>query len=77
MNHISGLRAILERREADALLLTSEVSQRYAVNFPFSDGYVLITPRNAFLLTDFRYKEEAESHVDPMITVVTPSSFSE
>jgi Xaa-Pro aminopeptidase len=77
MNHIAGLRQILAEKEADALLLTSEISQRYAVDYAFTDGYVLITPSKALLLTDFRYKEEAEKTVDPAIEVVTPSSFFE
>lgn len=77
MNHIEALRQILAEKEADALLLTSEISQRYAVDYHFSDGYVLITPSKALLLTDFRYKEEAEKTVAPTIEVVTPPSFFE
>lgn len=77
MNHVSALRSLLTRLEADALLLTSETSQRYATGFPFSDGYVLITGRAAYLLTDFRYAEEAERSVDPGITVEAPGSFTE
>lgn len=72
MNHINGLRAILGKVGAEALLLTSEISQRYAVDFAFSDGYVLITPRSAYLITDARYLEEATSATDREITVVAP-----
>ena len=77
MNHIDGLRTILVEKEADALLLTSDISQRYAVDYAFSDGYVLITPKRAVLLTDLRYKEEAEKTVDPSIEVVAPLSHFE
>lgn len=77
MNHIAGLRTVLDIIEADALLLTSTVSQRYAVDFPFTDGYVLITRDSAHLITDFRYLEEAEHTVDDLIKVVTPPSHSE
>ena len=77
MNHINGLRTILREIEADALLLTCEISQRYATGFPFSDGYVLITDAAAYLLTDFRYREAAEQAVDTGITVKTPISFLE
>ena len=77
MNHIKGLRGILERISADALLLTSPVSQRYAVDYSFTDGYVLIMKDQAYLITDFRYKEEAEASIDPEITVVTPPSRQE
>ncbi len=77
MNHIKGLRTILREIDADALLLTCEISQRYATGFPFSDGYVLITDAAAYLLTDFRYREAAEQAVDTGITVKTPISFLE
>lgn len=77
MNHVSSLQSLLPALEADALLLTSEISQRYATGFPFSDGYVLITGRCAYLLTDFRYAEEARRSVDPGIVVVMPSGFTE
>lgn len=77
MNHINGLRGILERIGADALLLTSPISQRYAVDYAFTDGFVLITADRTYLVTDFRYKEEAEQAVDPEIFVVTPPSHHE
>lgn len=77
MNHINGLRTILQKKEINALLLTSPISQRYAVDYAFTDGYVLITEKDAYLITDFRYKEEAEHSVDPEITVVTPPSARE
>ena len=70
MNHIDGLRSILDAIGAEALLLTSEISQRYAVDYAFSDGYVLITPRKAYLVTDARYLEEATASTDEVITVV-------
>ena len=57
MNHIKGLRDLLFSLEAEAMLLTSEVSQRYAVGFPFSDGFVLILSDTTYLITDFRYKK--------------------
>ncbi|MBO7293178.1 MAG: aminopeptidase P family protein [Clostridia bacterium] len=77
MNHVKSLRSLLPSLGADALLLTSEISQRYATGFPFSDGYVLITDRSAYLLTDFRYAEEAGRSVDPEILVEMPVDFRE
>ena len=77
MNHIEGLRGILKTSDIDALILTSEISQRYATGFPFSDGYVCITASDAYMITDFRYQEEAEGKVDPLITVVSPPSSME
>ena len=77
MNHIKGLRTILPKIGAEALLLSSEISQRYAVDFAFSDGYVLITERAAYLVTDPRYLEEASGAVDGGITVIAPKSRTE
>ena len=77
MNHVTGLRGLLGALEVDALLLTSPISQRYAVGYSFSDGYVLITEANAYLITDFRYLEEAELMTDDAITVVAPKSMTE
>ncbi len=77
MNHISGLRELHAALQVDALLLTSELSIRYAMGFPLSDAWALITPDAAYLLTDFRYEEEAKSKLDSSISVVTPPSFFE
>lgn len=77
MNHITGLREILAELEADALLLTSPVSQQYATGYSFSDGYVLISEDAAYLITDFRYCEEADRLTDPEITVVAPGLMQE
>ena len=73
MNHVKQLAALLFASEAEAMLLTSEISQRYAVGFPFSDGFVLLLPDKTYLITDFRYREEAMKHVDPSVTVITPT----
>ncbi len=77
MNHIERIRGILKELDAEAILLTSEISARYAVGFHFSDGYVLITEGKAYLITDFRYREAAEAAVDNGITVVAPLSLLE
>lgn len=45
---------------ADAILLTSEVSQFYASGFPFTDGYVLVTREKTYIVCDFRYFEAAQ-----------------
>ncbi|MBO4869104.1 MAG: aminopeptidase P family protein [Clostridia bacterium] len=45
----------------DGILLTSEVNQFYATGFPFTDGYVLVTRDQTYLVTDFRYIEAAQA----------------
>ena len=60
MNHIASIQKKLIERGLDALLITDEKNQRYAAGFPFTDGYVLVAQRKAWLITDSRYIEAAE-----------------
>lgn len=59
MNNLSKIQQQLERRGLDALLITDEKNQRYALGFPFTDGAVLVARRGAWLFTDSRYIEAA------------------
>lgn len=63
---LAWLRGRLEERELDALLVSSPENRRYLSGFTARDelltetsGYLLITGREAFLITDFRYREWA------------------
>ncbi len=69
MSKIAKIREELLRRELDAVLVTDEKNQRYAAGFPFTDGAVLVGREKAFLLTDSRYIEAAESAADEGVTV--------
>lgn len=44
----------------DALLVTDTRNQRWLTGFPFEDGYVFVTKKDSYLLTDSRYIEAAE-----------------
>ncbi len=77
MNHIKPLQALLEGLGAEALLLSSWQSCFYAVPYTFEDGYVLILSDKAYLVTDFRYLEEATDAVGEYISVVAPASMKE
>ena len=61
MNHILQIQKKLIERDLDAILLTDEKNQRYAAGFPFTDGYVLVSRKAAWLITDSRYIEAAEN----------------
>ena len=63
MSHLSNLLVKLKESDAQAILVTSEVSQQYLTGFDFSDGYVLVTLNKSYLLTDFRYIEAARAAV--------------
>ena len=61
MNHISQIQRKLASLNYDAVLLTDEKNQRYAAGFPFTDGFVLVSREKAWLITDSRYIEAAET----------------
>ena len=64
MPHLKNLQAAMKRDGMEAVLVTSEVSQRYLSGLNYTDGYVLVLPEKAFLMADFRYIEDARSIVD-------------
>lgn len=58
-------------KEVDAVLLFDETNQYYFTSYKFTDGIVMITRDEAYLVTDFRYYEEATAAVTDF-EVVTP-----
>jgi len=68
MNPIQKLQAYLPD-SSTAALITSEINCRYFSSFAYTDGAVLITKDEAYLLCDFRYIEAAGKHADPVLTV--------
>ncbi|OGX05413.1 MAG: hypothetical protein A2Z88_05810 [Omnitrophica WOR_2 bacterium GWA2_47_8] len=44
----------------DALLVTHDVNIRYLTDFPASESWLLVTPKKAVYITDFRYVLEAQ-----------------
>ena len=74
MSRIEELRAGIRQLGAEAMLVSGELNQRYLTGYPFTDGVLLITQEHAFLITDFRYLEEAQAKADPAFEVVVPQS---
>ncbi len=60
MNRVSRIRSKFKDYGIDALLITTGVNRQYACGFCSTDGVVLITNDDAFLLVDFRYIEAAK-----------------
>jgi Xaa-Pro aminopeptidase len=54
----------------DALLVTSLPNIRYLTGFSGSAGFVVVTPRDLLLVTDFRYEEQAQAEVGGAARVV-------
>ena len=72
MNRTDRLREQMKVNGWDAVIVSSEINQRYLSRYPFTDGLLLVTLYNAELLTDFRYYEDAQKKADPMYTVTKP-----
>jgi Xaa-Pro aminopeptidase len=61
---------ILERKKVDAVLITKPENIKYLSGFSGSFGQILMTQRKDYLITDSRYKLEAERQCYPEIKIV-------
>jgi len=59
-NRLQKLRQKLAEKEIDAIFVSQPENRYYLSGFNGSSGYLLITPRNMILATDFRYIEQAK-----------------
>lgn len=50
----------IAKKNIDGLLITKEKNRYYLSGFTGSSGYLLVTSQQVFLLTDFRYIEQAK-----------------
>ena len=73
MSKLSKIRNEIKDK-VDAILVFDEINQYYFTEFKFSDGAVLITQDKAYLITDFRYYEEAQNAVSCEWSVVMPAN---
>ena len=55
-----AVRAAMKDLNLDALLLTHPPDLHYLTNFTGDDSIGLITEKDFFLVTDFRYQEQAQ-----------------
>lgn len=74
MTKLDHLRARMKEQGIDAFICLDELNQRYLCGFAFTDGYLLITMEDAYLVTDFRYTEDAEAKADPAFSVLAPEN---
>lgn len=64
MEKLRRLRDQFSKENIDAILITNPVNRRYITNFTGSSGIALITEKEQFLITDFRYIEQAKKQAD-------------
>lgn len=63
MSHLSRMINAMKAQGTEAVIVTSEINQRYLTGFAYTDGYAVVTSDHAWLVTDFRYAEAAENAV--------------
>jgi len=59
-NRLAGLHQRLAEENIDSILVSQPENRYYLSGFDGSAGYLLITPQNKILATDFRYLEQAQ-----------------
>ncbi len=59
-NRLNKLRQKLAEREVDVFFISQPENRYYLSGFDGSDGFLLITPQNTILATDFRFIEQAK-----------------
>ncbi len=64
MSHLKNLQSAMKRESVEAIVVSSAVNLRYLSGLHYEDGFVVVLPDAAFLLTDFRYIEDARTTVD-------------
>lgn len=74
MTRLEKARNILNSKGLDAIIVYDPINQKYLTDFEFSDGVVLVTNSNAFLITDFRYFEMAEKRAFKEFKILMPEN---
>jgi len=59
-NRLQKLRQLLAEKEVDGILVSQPENRYYLSGFDGSAGFLLITPQQTILATDFRYTEQAK-----------------
>ena len=59
MTRLDKLKGFIKNKD-EALIITNEVNIGYFSGFFHSEGYLLVTSENSYLIVDFRYAEAAE-----------------
>jgi Xaa-Pro aminopeptidase len=77
-NPIDRIKKEVGRNKLDAMLFTDLLNIRYLAGYSGSSGMLLVNPRGADFLTDFRYKEQSAREVKgARITIITTSLMQE
>ena len=73
MGKLEKLRESMACGGFDAVLVLDELNQHYLSDFAFTDGFLLITLKRAYLVTDFRYYEMAQKGASSDFEILMPA----
>ncbi|MEN3046802.1 MAG: aminopeptidase P family protein [Candidatus Hydrothermales bacterium] len=76
-DRVKYLKRVIELNEADALFINSLPNVFYLTGFTGSSGYVLLTERKNYFITDFRYKLQSKKEVSKDFEIVIIKKFDE
>ncbi len=74
---LEKLRKKIKSNKLDAFLVTDQSNIGYVTGFTGSNGLVVITRQNVYLITDFRYKEQAVNQAKGCKVIIAKSSLYE
>lgn len=74
MERIESLKREIKKRRIGAFLITNLRNIRYLCRFTGSTGLLLITTKEAYFITDFRYREQSEREVKGCQITITRNS---
>ena len=77
MSKLLKLRKKMKEIGVDAVIVLDELNQHYLSGFAFTDGFLLVTDKKAYLVTDFRYYEMALNSADKQFEVLIPENRGE
>ena len=77
MTPLERFQTALRKAGAQSALISSEINQRYLSGFRFSDGYILITQDEGYLLTDSRYIEAARAMAKDFTVMLSSGGMTE
>ena len=63
--HADALAGLLMETDADVMVVTEIVNVRYLTGYTGSNGLAVIGPELRVFATDFRYREQVATEVDP------------
>ena len=66
---VAKLREKMKALDLDGFLVTSKENRQYLTGFTGTFGWVLVTHRDVYLMTDFRYVEQAQQQAPCIVFI--------